>query len=410
MKRTCFVIQGFGKKTDFESGRTLDLDASYEVIKEAVIEAGLSCVRADEIPQSGHIERVMYEQLLQADLVIADLSTSNVNAFYELGVRFGLRPWATIVLAESRITFPFDINHIPITTYEHMGSDIGRREAARFKDELVKLIGEIMGRDRTDSPVFTFLPRLASHDLSEIEPVDALPEDHGPTLSDLKRQARDAIGRSDFEKAVDLWQKVRDEGPKDDHVVQQLALATYKSKMPSEIEALKRAKKTLEYLQPRESLDPETLGLWAGVHKRLHEIQGSSEALDEAITATERGFVLQRDSYNGINLAYLLDVRSAQSPPDLAQENHCRARAVRRRVSDICQARLEVGEGSNNDELYWLFATLQESAVGLGDDETAAKWSRKASEVAGAPWMTETTNGQLTKLRGLLEKIEERED
>jgi hypothetical protein len=45
--------------------------------------------------------------------------------------------------------------------------------------------------------------------------------------------------------------------------VQQLALATYKSKRPSELEALERAKEILNYLWPRESLDPETLGLWA---------------------------------------------------------------------------------------------------------------------------------------------------
>ncbi len=82
MPKTCFVIQGYGKKPDFQSGRTLDLDASYEVLKDAVTTAGLTCVRGDEIPQSGSIDRVMYEQLLQADLVIADLSTSNVNAFY----------------------------------------------------------------------------------------------------------------------------------------------------------------------------------------------------------------------------------------------------------------------------------------------------------------------------------------
>ncbi|MDH3843990.1 MAG: hypothetical protein OES69_08630, partial [Myxococcales bacterium] len=121
---TCFVIQGFGRKTDFASGRTLDLDASYAVIKEAVKAVpGFSCVRADEIEQSGHIEKLMYERLLGADLVIADLSTSNVNAFYELGVRFALRPRATIVVAEDKITFPFDVNHIPIHTYKHLESE-----------------------------------------------------------------------------------------------------------------------------------------------------------------------------------------------------------------------------------------------------------------------------------------------
>ena len=28
----CFVVMGFGKKTDYESGRTLDLNATYEAI------------------------------------------------------------------------------------------------------------------------------------------------------------------------------------------------------------------------------------------------------------------------------------------------------------------------------------------------------------------------------------------
>jgi hypothetical protein len=56
--RTCFVVQGFGEKTDLLTGRKLNLDASYEVIKEAVEEAGLRCVRADEIIHSGSIKRI----------------------------------------------------------------------------------------------------------------------------------------------------------------------------------------------------------------------------------------------------------------------------------------------------------------------------------------------------------------
>ncbi len=52
-QRTCFVVMGFGKKTDFETGRVLDLDASYQnLIKPAVEAAGLKCIRADEIVHS----------------------------------------------------------------------------------------------------------------------------------------------------------------------------------------------------------------------------------------------------------------------------------------------------------------------------------------------------------------------
>ena len=85
---TCFVIMGFGRKTDLATGRVLDLDKSYKnMIKPAVVAAGYDCVRADEIQHSGVIDVPMYEMLFAADLVVADLSTANLNAIFELGVR-----------------------------------------------------------------------------------------------------------------------------------------------------------------------------------------------------------------------------------------------------------------------------------------------------------------------------------
>ena len=74
---TCFVVMGFGKKTDFETGRTLDLDKTYRnIIKPAVKAAGLECVRADEIVHSGLIDVPMYEQLLNADVVVVVCAAS----------------------------------------------------------------------------------------------------------------------------------------------------------------------------------------------------------------------------------------------------------------------------------------------------------------------------------------------
>ena len=53
----CFVIMGFGQKTDLATGRVLDLDKSYRnIIKPAVTAAGYDCVRADEIQHSGVID------------------------------------------------------------------------------------------------------------------------------------------------------------------------------------------------------------------------------------------------------------------------------------------------------------------------------------------------------------------
>lgn len=402
---TCFVVQGFGKKTDFESGRMLDLDASYDVIKEAVEAAGLECVRADEILQAGNIERVMYEQLLYADLVVADLSTSNVNAFYELGVRFGLRPSATIVVAESKLNFPFDVNHIPIRTYEHLGTDIGRKEAKRFIAELKGLIEAIMAKDDADSPVFTFLTALAPPVLPGRDPEVVVAADGEPPpgrpLSDIKQRAKKAMDESRFSDAIPLWSQVREEGPKDDFAVQQLALATYKSEEPSPIEALHKAADVLEYLWPRNSLDPETLGLWAAVQKRIYQREGDEEALEQAIVATEKGWVLCSAYYNGANLAFLLDLRAARRDGDLAEEDRSRARGVRRRVVEICRALLEAG-GLGSEEHYWVLATLEEAAVGMRDDQAAASWHAEAAEAATAGWMLETTADQIAQLRQIL--------
>src|SRR6266498_1807762 len=162
--RTCFVVMGFGKKTDFETGRTLDLDKSYRnMIKPAVEAAGLKCIRADEIVHSGLIDVPMYQELLNADVVVADLSTSNKNAFYELGVRHALRPYTTVVIAEDGIkTFPFDVSHVVVRQYHHLGEDIGFDEVMRFRGLLTAAIVEILKKSPrdNDSPVYTFLNGL----------------------------------------------------------------------------------------------------------------------------------------------------------------------------------------------------------------------------------------------------------
>src|SRR5512139_3461210 len=76
----------------------------------------------------------------------------------------------------------------------------------------------------------------------------------------------------DFALAKGLLQAVRQMRPNDDYVVQQLALATYKSKQPEPKTALEEARTILKTLNPESTNDPETLGLWGAVHKRLWEI------------------------------------------------------------------------------------------------------------------------------------------
>jgi hypothetical protein len=50
----------------------------------------------------------MYERLMFCDFAIADLSFSNANVFYELGIRHALKPYTTVSIFEVNTKLPFD--------------------------------------------------------------------------------------------------------------------------------------------------------------------------------------------------------------------------------------------------------------------------------------------------------------
>ncbi len=406
--KMCFVIMGFGTKTDFVTGRSLDLDKSYRtLIRPAVENAGLRCVRADEIVHAGSIDVTMYRHLLNADLVIADISTCNPNALYELGVRHALRPFTTITIAEDKITYPFDVSHIAIRHYQHLGQGIDFEEAVRFRGELTSAIQTLLERPEPDSPVYSSVSGLNPPIIELVAKAEAAAtEPPAPesdvTLSVLTQRAEAALAASRFDEAKMLFSAarvIRD----DPFLVQRLALATYKSRSPSDaeaLEALEEAKAILRGLDPEVSNDPETLGLWGAVHKRLWSATGGHDHLDTAILAYERGFDIRNDYYNGINLAFLLNLRATVSSPAEQIADFVNAERVRRRVIPLCERQLPIA--ASPPERYWLQATLAEAHLGIGDEPTGAAWLERARREPVAAWMFDTTQKQLAELRELL--------
>ena len=441
---TCFVVMGFNTKTDPNTGKVFDLDKSYKyIIKPAAEAAGFTCERADEIRHSGVIDVPMYEQLLKADLVIADLSTSNVNAFFELGVRYALRPRATICIAESGFKNPFDTNHIKFTPYDHAGGAIDFGEVERMRGVLKTACEVARAGNAIDSPVYTFLHRLqppigqpaavpaaqpaatvggvetpesleartkGRHDAASGEARRALEE----PMATLTQQAIAARDRNDFALARAIFDGIREAQSANPQpfVLQQLALATYKSKHPDPLSALLRAREVLNPLDPGRTLDPETTGLWGAIHKRLAELPQRSEAersgdIDTAIEALDRGFKLKHDHYNGINLAYMLDVRGARSSGDEATADRVDARRVRGRVADICRTQLEAGVVADTpekakEERFWIRASLAEAEFGLGDKDALHRLEEAPEAKAVKNWMLLTAREQLEKLAKLL--------
>jgi hypothetical protein len=211
--------------------------------------------------------------------------------------------------------------------------------------------------------------------------------------------------RDNFVAAQALFAAVHDMLPRDEYVVQQLALATYKSKLPDALSALREAHRLLQDLRPESTNDPETLGLWGAIHKRLWELTEDRTYLDESIAAYERGFYLKQDYYNGINLAFLLNLRSAleQKTGDSAEAvaDFVVARRVRCEVLRFCATALAAGPRTN-DEKYWILATMWEAAVGCGDTVAAEKFKKEVESLAVANWMLEATRSQLARLESLL--------
>lgn len=198
--------------------------------------------------------------------------------------------------------------------------------------------------------------------------------------------------------------------------MQRLALITYKSKFPNEKSALLEAHGLLNLLNPVTSNDTETLGLWGAVHKRLWELTKDIKFLDEAIRAYERGFFIRNDYYNGINYAFLLNVRAAESSdPAEAIADFVEARRVRKEVLSICEAWLKDNPMPNKDNVpeqavtgylknwYWVMATIGEAHVGMGDEAMANEVFGEAYAKAPEGWMQESTESQLKKLKPLLE-------
>jgi tetratricopeptide (TPR) repeat protein len=104
MAHHAFVAMPFGIKED------IDFNAVFrELIKPALEGAGFEVFRADEEMRAGNIRMDMFQELLLADLVVADLSIDNSNVWYELGVRHALRKRGVVQITCRRDQMPFDL-------------------------------------------------------------------------------------------------------------------------------------------------------------------------------------------------------------------------------------------------------------------------------------------------------------
>lgn len=158
-----FIAMPFGTKPGAD-GAPIDFNRVYaELLKPALEAAGFEVFRADEEPRAGDIRTDMFQELLVADLVVADLTLDNPNVWYELGVRHALRARGVLLVQGPRASQPFDIYTDRKLRYALRDGAPDPATLAEDIQRLATLARETWGASaaRKVSPVYTLLPHLA---------------------------------------------------------------------------------------------------------------------------------------------------------------------------------------------------------------------------------------------------------
>ena len=141
---TVFVVMQVGPKDSAERKRA---DEIYDyVVKPELERRGLAAYRADLDPSPGAITPKLLKELVDAKVVIADLTGRNPNVFYELGVAHSFTK-SLISIADSVKSLPFDAKDervIELGEYPESGLAYAQGETAkqRLRESLDVVLAE----------------------------------------------------------------------------------------------------------------------------------------------------------------------------------------------------------------------------------------------------------------------------
>ncbi|WP_218000140.1 hypothetical protein, partial [Sphingopyxis granuli] len=133
------------------------------IVEPAIQTVGLKVIRADQIDKPGMITRQIMEYLFRSRLVVADLSFSNANVFYELALRHAVRlPIVQIIRHGDPI--PFDINQMRTVTIDNRDIYTLLPNVELYKSEIASQARRALEAGvEVDTPVSMYFPaaRLA---------------------------------------------------------------------------------------------------------------------------------------------------------------------------------------------------------------------------------------------------------
>lgn len=147
-KHSCFVISPIGAEGS-DIRRRADQILKH-VIGPAADSCGFDPIRADQISEPGLITTQVIQRIIDDPLVIADLTGSNPNVFYELAIRHAIRkPLVQIIQKNEKI--PFDVAGMRTIPVDHRDLD----SVQEAKGEIEKQIKSILRKkpEEIESPI-----------------------------------------------------------------------------------------------------------------------------------------------------------------------------------------------------------------------------------------------------------------
>ena len=146
-----FVVRPFGTK----GGINFD-DVHGELIAPALAGLDIQGGTTEPFLEAGNIRADMFQQLLVADLVIADISIHNANVFYELGIRHALEPGRTFLLRAKSTKVPKDRSpedEVPFDLRTDRYLEYDSAKPAATRDLLIRALRQtVINDEKPDTP------------------------------------------------------------------------------------------------------------------------------------------------------------------------------------------------------------------------------------------------------------------
>lgn len=134
--KTCFIVCPIS--SDGSEIRKRSDTLLKHVITPVCESCGFTPIRIDKENTNGSLTDEIISHITNDDLVIADLTDSNPNAFYEIGYRAALKkPLIQLISKDSNI--PFDISVVRTFSYDLLDLDF----VDELKERLIKTIQSI---------------------------------------------------------------------------------------------------------------------------------------------------------------------------------------------------------------------------------------------------------------------------